>query len=54
MFLDFAKIEGSELRERCIIFGNKGKKDLEWCEDLVYGYLSYLKEQYDKEGKISA
>jgi len=54
MFLDFAKIEGSDLRNRCNIFGEKAKKDTMWCEELVFSYLSYLKEQYDKQKKISA
>ncbi len=54
MFLDFAVIGGSELRERCNIFAEKAKNDITWCEELVYSYLSYLKEQYEDEKKISA
>jgi integrase len=54
MFLDFAKVDGSDLRERCNVFATRAKKDVMWCEELVYRYLSYLKEQYEKEKKISA
>jgi len=54
MFLDFARIEGSELRERCNTFALKAKKNAGWCEDIVYSYLSHLKEQYENEKKISA
>ena len=54
MFLDFAKIEGSDLRERCNSFAETAKKDVTWCEELVYNYLSYLKEQYEEGKKISA
>ncbi|MDQ5870505.1 MAG: hypothetical protein M3530_12380, partial [Thermoproteota archaeon] len=52
MFLDFARIEGCELRDRCNIFAQKAKKDVSWCEELIYSYLSYLKEQYENEKKI--
>ncbi len=48
MFLDFAKIDGSDLRERCNTFAERGKQDVTWCEELVYTYLSYLKEQYEE------
>ncbi len=51
MFLDFAKIDGKDLRDRCNRFGQKAKKDVIWCEELVYSYLSYLKEQYEEEKK---
>jgi integrase len=54
MFLDFAKISGSDLKERCNRFAERAKKDVDWCEELVYSYLSYLKEQYEEERKISA
>jgi hypothetical protein len=54
MFLDFGKIEGSDLRERCNRFSKRAKKDVTWCEELVYRYLSYLKEQYEEGKKISA
>lgn len=54
MFLDFTKIEGLDLRERCNIFADKAKKDVTWCEELVYSYLSSLKQQYEKDKKISA
>lgn len=54
MFLDFAKIDGSDLRDRCNTFAQKAKKDVVWCEELVYSYLSYLKEQYEEDKKINA
>jgi integrase len=54
MFLDFAGIKGSELRERFLIFANKAKSDIHWCEELVYAYLSNLREQYEDGRKISA
>jgi len=54
MFLDFAKIDGSDLGDRCNRFAQKAKKDVIWCEELVYSYLSYLKEQYEEDKKINA
>jgi hypothetical protein len=52
MFLDFAKISGSDLKERCNRFAERAKKDVDWCEELVYSYLSYLKEQYEEEERL--
>ena len=54
LFLDFAKIDGSDLGDRCNSFAQKAKKDVIWCEELVYSYLSYLKEQYEEDKKINA
>jgi len=54
MFLDFANIDGSDLKESCNRFAEMAKKNSTWCEELVYRYLSYLKEQYEEEKKISA
>jgi hypothetical protein len=42
MFLDFAKTEGSDLRDRCNRFSEMAKNNIEWCEELVYSYLSYI------------
>jgi hypothetical protein len=54
MFLDFADIGGSNIKERCNSFAERAKKDVSRCEELVYRYPSYLKEQYEEERKISA
>jgi hypothetical protein len=54
MFSDFANISGSNLKERCDSFAERAKKDVTWCEEPVYTYLSYLKEQYEEQRKISA
>ncbi|HEX9319299.1 MAG TPA: tyrosine-type recombinase/integrase [Nitrososphaeraceae archaeon] len=54
MFLEFARIPGSESRERCNNFAQRAKSDVSWCEAIVYSYLSHLKDQYENEKKISA
>jgi hypothetical protein len=51
MFLDFAKTEGSDLRDRCNRFAEMARNNIAWCEELVYSYLSYLKEQYEDQKK---
>ena len=53
MFLDFAKIQGSDLRERCNAFGEQTKKNIKLVED--GRRLSFdLKNKYEKNKMISA
>ena len=50
-FFDYLGLEGS-LKEKCIIFHNQAKKELQWTQHQLMQYIEFQKERAEK-GEIA-
>ena len=49
IFIDFLKIPGSTMKERCIFLAEEGKKNNQWILNCIVAYIMYQRNRLERK-----